>query len=286
MKTLAQKITAVIALAVSIGLASCEKDGLLTPDKLLAESDPTVNSIPTPIIPTPAKKYTLVKHGTNNLTYYDDGRLMAVTSDARSYSTSHTDYTYSPGKIQAVSYLNNTVVRDETFTLDASGRCTESVLTGLFSNIHWAFTYNAKGQLIYCTNKASTTGATSYTYNADGDLILAEKSISPSDYRETTFAYDKPSGTPMLIDKYPLNVVGASEHDAYLRIFGTPSKHLVKQASYEPSGDVNFPAPADQLFTYVLDANGYVTERKAYNVIGGALTDTKPYVYQVGPFTY
>ena len=275
-----QKITTVIGLTLTLGLASCEKDSLLTPDKLVAGADPAVNNVPTPIIPAPTKKYTLIKHGVNNLTYYDDGRLMAV--DAPGIPAFHTDYTYSPGKIKAVSYIGSIVVRDETFALDASGRCTESVLKDASGDIQWKFDYNVKGQLSYCTNKASTTGAVGYTYNAVGDLILTEKSVNPATWPKTTYAY----GAPILLDKYPLNVVGAREHDPYLRIFGTPSKHLVKQVSYEPSGDVNFPAPADQSYTYVLDVNGYVTEQKTFKVIGNVLVSTKPYVYQVGPFTF
>ena len=279
MKNIARKITTAIVLTVSLGLASCEKDSLLSPDKVTGKADQGVNSIGTPI-PTPTGKYTLTKYGMDNLTYYDDGRLMSVLHGAA--PASHTDYTYSPGTIKAVTYQNNLVVRDETFLLDASGRCTESVIKGVLSDIHWLFTYNVKGQLSYCTNKASTTGATSYAYNAAGDLILTQKSVNPNYWPGTTFAY----GSPLLADKYPLNVVGASDHDPYLRIFGTPSKHLVKQATYEPSGDPNFPAPADRLYTYVLDANGYVTQQKANAVVGGALIDTKPYAYQIGPFQF
>ena len=282
MKTLFQKITLVIGVITSLGLASCEKDALLNPNpagsaRLGAAGD---DILPSPN--TPQYKHTLVKYGNVILSYADNGQLRKVaTAPGRGGADAHTDYTYSPGSVRAISYAGSAVVRDETFTLDASGRCTESVLKGTNGDIHWAFYYNPKGQLSYCANKAGTTGSMGYTYNADGDLTLVEKALNPYLYTHTTFTYDQPTNAPLLTDKYPLNVVGASDHDPYLRIFGTPSKHLVKRVSYEPSGDVNFPAPADRFYSYTLDVDGYVTERRMANTLGGNSVETTVYEYLV-----
>lgn len=99
---------------------------------------------------------------------------------------------------------------------------------------------------------------------------------------DITFAYTGPNNAALL-DEYPLNVnvPKLEAHDAYLRIFGKPSKHLVKRVSYEPSGDVNFPAPANRFYTYVLNADGYVTQRSMAQTLGGSSIKNTPYEYML-----
>jgi hypothetical protein len=57
-------------------------------------------------------------------------------------------------------------------------------------------------------------------------MILASVATSVSDAIDISFAYNEPTGDPVLDDKYPLNVCMIPQHDTYLRIFGkqTPGK--------------------------------------------------------------
>jgi len=142
MKTFFKPISIVIGLALSLSLSSCEKDSLLTPSPAgSARDDDLVVGIP--------QVHKLIKYGDATLTYADDGRLRKVTqAPVRGSLDVHTDYTYGPGSVRAISYKGLVVAHDETFTLDANGRCTESVEEGnkLYNGayfhytIHWIFT--------------------------------------------------------------------------------------------------------------------------------------------------
>ncbi|GAB4029401.1 hypothetical protein [Spirosoma jeollabukense] len=277
MNTLFQKITPGLVLALSLSLTSCEKDSLLTPEPVGSARSGAVNDVIEAGIP---QVHKLAHYGDATLTYADNGRLLQVTTPIRGGLSIQTDYTYSPGKIRAFSHQGKIVLRDETFTLNGSGRCTESAeeITVINNNTpshyvrEWKFTYNAKGQLSSCQNKNSCVGGFLYDYNADGDMSRATESTGVSSSIETTFSYSQPGSGPMLSDNYPLNVIGVNEHDAYLRIFGKPSKHLVTLATRQGSLDGDY-------YAYLLDADGYVTQRKQYQLIGAALVDTKSYAY-------
>lgn len=277
MNTLIQKTITGLGLALSLSLASCENDHVLNPNpagsaRSGAANDDIVVGIP--------QVHKLVKHGGATLTYADNGKLLNVTTPVRGSLAIQTDYTYSPGKIRAFTHQGKVVLRDETFTLDASGRCTESAeeITVINNNVpfhylrEWKYAYNAKGQLWNFQNKNSCVGGFGYAYNADGDMIGATKSTGVTSSFETTFGYSQPGGDPILSDQYPLNVIGVDEHDAYLRIFGKPSKHLVTLVIPQASLDGDY-------YAYLLDAQGYVTQRKQYKLIGAALVDTKSYAY-------
>ena len=277
MNTLFQKITPGLVLALALSLTSCEKDSLLTPTPLGSARSGAGNDNIEVGIP---QVHKLTRYGDATLTYSDNGQLLTATTAVRGALSIQTDYTYSPGKIRAFTHQGREVLHDETFTLDASGRCTESTedITVINNNtpLHyvreWKFTYNAKGQLWSFQNKNSCVGGFGYAYNTDGDLIGAKETTGVSSSVETTFNYSQPGGDPILSDNYPLNVIGVDKHDAYLRIFGKPSKHLVTLVTRQGSPDGDY-------YAYLLDADGYVTQRKQYKLIGAALVDTKSYAY-------
>jgi hypothetical protein len=103
-------------------------------------------------------------------------------------------------------------------------------------------------------------------------MISATESTGTSTSFETKFNYTPAGGDPIMSDNYPLNVIGVKEHDAYLRIFGKPGKHLVTLVTEQGSLDGDY-------YNYTLDADGYVTQRKQYKLIGSSLVDTKSYAY-------
>lgn len=281
MNTVFQKTATGLVIALSLSLVSCEKDNQLTPNPMGNARSESVGTdditLPSPNIP---QVYKLTKYGTAMLAYSANGRLLSATTPVRGSLNIQTDYTYGPGSVRAFTHQGKVVLHDETFTLDASGRCTESVEKGAFSDTHWVYNYKPKGQLGSCNNKNSCVGGTSYTYNADGDLILASVATGVSDAIDITFAYNEPTGDPLQEDKYPLNIAISKipQHDMYLRIFGKPSKHLVKLVSYEPSGDIAFPSPSPVFYAYELNAEGYVTKKTETN-LSTLASKTTPYDY-------
>lgn len=267
-------------IALSIGSFACQNDNPVDPMPTGAASAATArigSDVDSPNFP---QVHKLTKHGQATLTYDNDGRLMNVTTPVRGSLAIQTDYTYSPGKIRAFTHQGKVKLRDESFMLDASGRCKESaeVITVVNNNVatdylrEWKFTYNAKGQLLNFQNKNSCVGGFGYGYNADGDVTSVSKSTGIGSSVNTTIGYTPAGGDPIMNDKYPLNVLGVNEHDAYLRIFGKPGKHLVTLVTEQGSLDGDY-------YSYVLDADGFVTQRKKYKLIGSSLVDTKSYAY-------
>lgn len=289
MNTLVPKIT--LAFAVAIGSISCQTENLVNPAQPSAAARQGADEIIPPI--SQVQVHKLITYGDVTLTYADDGRLRKVTTaPSRGHTDVHTDYTYGPGWVRAIRSDGAAVTRDETFTLDASGRCVESKEEGtvVYNNApfqyttYWQFSYNAKGQLWSCTNKNSCVGGTAYTYNADGDLILATVTTNAGGGGiGIKFTHSELVNAPGVVDKYPIQLSNPqiAEHDTYLPIFGKPGKHLIKRVSFQPSGNINYPAPSDRFYTYVLDADGYVTQRTMANALFGSPVEKTPYAYVV-----
>ena len=280
MKILSQKITAGLGLALALSLVSCEKEStLLTPSLLNGARVGAVedNNLLIANLPQTPR---LVKYGVATLSYADNGKLQKVTTVAPGgVIASYTDYTYAPGSIRAASYQGSSLVRDETFILDASGRCTESVIKGSSYDTYWAYYYNAQGQLASSGKKNTCVGAVSYTYGADGDMIKATVATSATSGTDIKFDYTLLFVDPKLYnDAYPLNlnVPLLPEHDTFLRIFGKMGKHLVRRVSYTPSPYDNAPAPSDRFYSYVLGSDGYVTERNMSYKLEGTKTGGRP----------
>lgn len=274
--------TIAISLALSLSLSSCEKDNLLTPESSRSARLGAVDdfTLPSPNIPQVRR---LIKYGNSTLSYSGNGQLQKVTTAVPRGLTPHTDYTYAPGSIRAASYEGNMLVRDETFTLDASGRCTESVIKGIPNDTHWIYTYNAKGQLWGCHKPNTCVGGTSYTYNTYGDLIQATVSTSVLDAMVVTFAYVLPMDANYYYETYALNVNAPvlPEHDTFLPIFGKTGKHLVKGISYAPSGSKVITTPSNRFYEYVIKSDGFVTQRNTAYTFGGTPFEKMEYTYEL-----
>jgi hypothetical protein len=153
-------------LALAIGSVACQNENAVAPmpsDAASVSAARLGSEIGSPNIP---QVHKLTKHGQATLSYDNDGRLMNVTTPARGGLAIQTDYTYSPGKIRAFTHQGKVKLRDETFMLDASGRCKESaeVITVVNNNVpltylrEWKYDYNQKGQLWHFQNKNSCVG--------------------------------------------------------------------------------------------------------------------------------
>ncbi|GAB4014411.1 hypothetical protein [Spirosoma koreense] len=283
MNTLRQLITAGLGLALSVGLVSCEKDSTLTPTPLNGARLGTEDEEIYPSTNLP-KTYRLTKYGNSTLSYSADGHLQKVTTAVnRGGVAYHTDYTYAPGSIRAASYQGAILVRDETFTLNATGsRCTESLVKTNTGETHWIYTYNPKGQLSSCQNQNSSIGGATYTYDKDGDLIKATVAVTLTESMDITFAYTVPTMDDHRNDvTYPLNlnVPMLPEHDPFLPIFGRSSKHLVKWVYYSPSDLPVVVKPSDQFYSYMIPGDGYVSDRTMSYTFGGSPVEKIHYEY-------
>lgn len=284
MNTLYKRLIAVVGLAVSV--SACQETSLVAPDKPIAASTEAVNDIIPVGLP---KKYTLIKHGQATLTYMGDGRLQKATYGPGpiSYPCSSVIYTYGPQSIKATGYSGNTVVLEESYLLDANGRCYESkektFVFYSFGTVEleqgWIYQYNALGQLKTRTSKNNAV-KTTYTFNADGDMSKASSTgIDGNPSKDITFAYNQPVGDPILTDRTQLNTEWTSLPDSYLKIFGKASKHLVKLVT-QKSFYGNQP-PLTYYFSYTINPDGYITEEKQFNLLNAALVSTKSYSYLV-----
>lgn len=271
-------------------LVSCQPDTSVTPAQSRLVSTQNVREGISPNFP---QRYQLTKHGAAILSYFDDGRLRKVVHSGISVRGSlgiYTLYSYSAQSIVAKTYDESTLRMEIKYLLDpGSGRCNESQQTEyipygpnatLAQETNFLYQYNANGQLKSRTNKKYTYEKTDFSYNADGDLnkVIGYDKVNGNPgaviVSEAVLSYDQPTGDPMLSDLYPLNNEVANLPDTYLRIFGKPSKHLVKLMTEKYSSTGRY-------YTYTLNPDGYVTTRNTYTVAGGTLVNTQPYEYLV-----
>lgn len=279
----------VLIFALSMGLTSCEKEDLVIPN---APSEVSSKNLRESVLVTTPKLYQLIKHGPITLSYFDDGRLKKATymHGARGgESPSYITYKYGAHSISSTFFYNGVVAQVMTYLLDANGRCYDSKQVDyvpygpnqtLEKESGFTYLYNPKGQLTTRTDKKYTNQTTSFVYDAAGELIKIS-SYNPGPYNpspglesESRLYYEGATGDPILTDLLPINIEAANLPDPYLIIFGKPGKHLIKMITEKFSLD-------GQIFNYTLNADGYVTKRDVYKILGAALIETKSYDYLV-----
>ncbi len=302
------KITAGVGLLLSLGAISCQENSVVSPDKPAAVASETTNAADLPIL---QKGYVLTRHGQATLTYYPDGRVKRVMDDpdGRSNPGYRREYTYDDvaHRIDVSTYKGTKMILFDMYFIDElTGLCHQSeqvdytILddpnnTHVQLNTRWLYQYTAKGQLKICQNLfLHSSDRTEYIYNADDDLIktVTYDRVGSQDgvlIHELILSYGQLSRGAIAVDKYPLNaswmnlpvpsqsIKGQPVPDHYLPIFGKPSKHLVTSVTQMKLTGIRYTNGAS--FTYRLNPDGYVTERKEYNQRGGTLTGIKPYTY-------
>ncbi len=275
-----------ITLAATFCLVSCQENTPIAPDTVAASKTATDD-----ITSTIPKKYTLTKIGPVTLAYLGDGRLHKVTQgvDVRGEVADHMDYSYGAQWIKATTYAGSKIFMEITFQLDAKGRCFEServdymyIPSGFITTESRAvYAYNDKGQLKTVADKNNAANYDSYSFDANGDLSKVTRYYNGAGaVLQDTYAYEIPTGDPLLVDRYPLNPGGfIVPPDPYLPIFGKKSKHLMKRVTQKslPSQQ----ALSDNVFAYTLNADGYVTQRQEFTITNAALVETKKYDYLV-----
>ena len=283
-----QKITAVIILAFSITLFSCEHDKTIAPDLSTERSSESMRENLTPTLP---KKYQLTKYGDVTLSYLADGKLQKVTRGpiVRGSFSDYTTYTYKLNSISATSYKNNKRVQQITYLLDAKGNCYESKhvdYVQVYPNPEQAiksgfvYIYNSKGKLMLRKNSALPNEKTDFSYDTADNLVkitnyaYAPGAPNSTIQSESTLGYIPLGGDPLQLNLYPINVEAANLPDPYLQIFGKAGKFLVKLVTEKGSLGGTY-------FKHTLNADGYPTKRETYTINGATLTETKDYDYLV-----
>ncbi|MCF0056047.1 DUF4595 domain-containing protein [Dyadobacter sp. CY356] len=284
-----KKLAIVVSLVFVIGLVSCQHDD--GPKPVLPDPA-SAQALRDGVSPNLPKTYQLIKHGDAILSYFEDGKLKKVSMGANirgSYLTNVT-YAYSTNSIVATLSRNGKEVAITTFLLDPNtGHCLESsridympLGTNAVQEVETilSYIYNPKGQLTTMTDKKAPNSKTLFGYNTAGDLnkisYYGYSGITPgpSLLTELYLSYEQIGGDPMLDDFSPVNCEQAGFPDPYLKIFGKPSKHLVKMITEKA-------IPRGKYYNYELNSDGYVTAKQIYNISGAALVETKRYDYLV-----
>jgi hypothetical protein len=277
------------ALVLGLALSSCKQEDAIGPDQP-STSAASSNNMREAMSPTIPKLYQLVKHGTSTLNYSEDGRLAKVTYGYTYRGTypTYKAYTYTANSIISKLYGNNKLQEEITYLLDPNtGNCYESKHkeytnpnTNQAQVSSYGYYYNIKGQLMMRQNKADVNDYTLLDYDTVWNLVKVSIYGSPGNggpaklILESKLSYNQPTGDPLLLDLRPINCEVADLPDTYLRIFGKPTKYLVKLIT--ETGSLG-----GRYFTYTMNADGYPTSRQMYNVNGGTLGQTIPYDYLV-----
>ncbi|AUD01405.1 hypothetical protein [Spirosoma pollinicola] len=286
--TLFSKIA--VSLAVAIGSFACQNDNLVNP----ANPGQVANQATNNIIPDKLPKYVLIKDGPQTVSYYPDGRLKRVIygADVPGNTNERTDYTYEGTQsVKATAVYNNKTYNEETFTLDAYGRCyqyreyvyPDGGVTKQKYVYNSSYTYDNQGRLKTWTSFAPTlTLQYEYSYTVDGDLSKVVRYNGDAADEEITFAYKLAEAPALLPDSYPLNAQLNFKwwgllKDTYLGVFGTASTHLVKRVIRKNL--ITNQVEQDNKFTYTMNANGYVSNRTSVDVLTGVVRDSKAYEY-------
>jgi hypothetical protein len=238
------------------------------------------------IIVSVAKKHTLVKQGNATLAYDATGKLVKVTEGNRT-----TTYTHSTGKIAVLTLEAGKKTEEGNYYLDANGRVTHSNVAGYTIEYGipnttlnlFNYEYDDKGRLAKRYNDIYPNMRVEFAYNADGDLIEMKRFDNANNViQKNTYEYQF-AGSSLITDNNRLNAAEVFNLDPYLRIYGKISKHLMQRlkVSHLVYGGLT----TDYRFAYTMNADGYPTTGKKYNISNGALVLTIPYEYVVSNLT-
>lgn len=300
MKISIKTITAGLGLALSLGLVSCEKDSLLSPDT--GTNTPRTNEpipgtgMPIGGVVLTAKPYILDKYAHWQLSYDADGELVKLQSTAdpsliREYvkasnGSGMTILDYNGGKL-----LGKTLI-----ILDAKGRCKESFVTSYgiengkatSSSSRYIYFYNSKNQLELIRDQDDNNLYQVFSYS-DGNLTAIEfynygkKGIFICFYVKP---YDA-TGQAQIPDKNHMNRLHSSLYkqvDEFLPIYGKFTKSLAVRSEYT---NLLTYVTTDWIdYKYNFNSSGFITEREntrhtlpENGMSSGAKTMTETYVF-------
>lgn len=318
MKALVTKMTACIGLVLSLG--ACRENEVVSPNEPIAEIAHATNDVILPTIPKNYKitkfgeanltyyndgRLHTVTQPNYSREYTYNGNTIKATSYIDGKKALEDTYLIDPATKRCY----------ESTQVDyfLSGVSMYPIIFGAPSQTSvWKYEYNAQGQLKTITRKNSPSTRTDLVYNANGDLIRTgtfvnymkngvettaderyyftftyslngsqrspgPNQISPVQYLDDQYSMN--SHWVHLPNVYGLDTWGQPIPERYLAIFGKQSKHLLMSFTRNYPNEPNYKTGA--YYSYKLNADGYVTERKDYNTYNDNLLETKPYDYLV-----
>ncbi|WP_221622062.1 hypothetical protein [Larkinella knui] len=292
LKALVATSKTALYLAASLSVFSCQETSPVHPDGAQSPTSTVARNQARLASPAALKKYRLIQWGEQTLTYYPDGRIKRSLFGPDVAGNDHyrQSYSYSAGILSpsgTVEVRYSRSVPDsrnmrETYWYNDTGHCYKykQVVDEGVNGVHTytsILAYNSKGQMTDCL---FGSGRAHYDYNADGDLVkvtFLNAQLVPTETH--TLSYTPSNGGPPVNDLYPLHSEWMEPFEHYLPYFGQPSKHLVQSVVIKRLyGQV---ADTNVFYSYVRNADGYVTQRKTYHKLGGAPIETKQYEYEI-----
>jgi hypothetical protein len=274
-----QRIIMVLAMAAVAGLQSCRKEVTPPPAEAQQENNTATDGIGAGNVNV-LKKYRLKKQGDRTLLYLADGRIAKVIFSP----TQYTVYSWGLSSVVATIYINNVKYSTNSMLINGSGKCYHSTFKlynqsgTAFSDWNYDYQYNGN-QLTKQVNSLDADERYEYLYNGSN---LRKINYYDTDGKLRTLAdyyYDVPAGDPLLTDNYPLNPATA-ELDMYMKgAFGKFSTYLPKRITYRNT--IINKVIYDHLMAYTLNVDGYVKDRKIYNIGLGTIYESAAYEYDV-----
>lgn len=215
---------------------------------------------------------TLIKDGNTDLTYNSQTAKLSKETCPNAYN----EFTYAPQLITAKGYKYGAPSTETKYTLDASGRCIQSVTNWKT----YIYEYNSSGQLTKWYNKEQPkeAGVLLYLANSASDW---NKSLAMATFydsqgiktKELTFGY---GGAMGVADKHPLNPdvlpAGVSK---YLSTFGIFNINLVQnivEDKYLANGQKE--SSTKYLYSYTLNYSGKVSNVTVKKLNGALVSST------------
>lgn len=222
----------------------------------------------------------LIKDGEVGLSYQGSGVLWKEI-----YTNAYSEFIYAPQLITAKGYKYGNLSTESKYTLDAFGRCVQSV-----TNKTYIYEYDACGQLTKWYNKFQPNERRVFAYTADATGYKKSLSMvtfydeSGTKTKEIKFSY---GGANVLPDKYPVTPDVLPEAvNRYLPIFGSFNTNLVKnmiEDKYLLNGQKL--SSTTYLYSYIFDYAG-----KAKNItvkkVNGTLVSSTDRQYSVPTYNF
>jgi hypothetical protein len=270
-----------------LSVFSCQENSLVNPE-LTQSQNSTVALDQAMGAP---KKYKLTKFGYQKLTYFPDGRIKGFVDASWSLVATYS-YNYTPGTMYTTGSIDvvlhapspNSFDTKLTYWFNDSGHCYKYQQVSHHPDVTLTYilAYNSKGQWTDCLQSLNgdDSGREHYEYNADGDMTKAttlNAQLVP--LRTFILSYIPIKGGAPVDDLYPMGSRWRQPEEAYLPYFGNHSKHLVQSVVETLASSPN--NPTHYYYRYVLNADGYVTERNGTYKPDRQLFETREYEYEV-----
>ncbi|WP_460934870.1 hypothetical protein [Spirosoma humi] len=290
LKVLLDKSKTTLYLVASLSVFSCQENSLVNPELTQRQHSTTAfNRARSSAL----KKYTLTKFGEQKLMYYPDGRIKGYVYPSYGLTATYS-YNYTPGTMYTSGSVDvvlqasypNTVNVNQTYWFNNKGHCykykeVDHQPSGDVT-LMFILGYNPNGQLVDCLQwlNSNVRGREHYDYNADGDLIkVTSLDAQQVIYRTVVFSYTDANGGAPVDDLYPVSSRWSDLYEGFLPYFGKPSKHLVQSVVETLPKSPN---PTRYIYySYVRNADGYVTQRKGTYKLGSEPFEITPYEYEV-----